>query len=596
MDDDWQHSKKMLQIFRRRLQILEIQEVRQGSATPSHIILELEDLRDRIVNLEAKLVPQSIGVTSTYRLPRQCYQPISFSDLVAIVFTAAFFSFLLVITIVVLILTFYENKPPSQVIEPRINRRLLPTLTPTVSRTFDIVTVTPIQSPPLTSTPQPTMPPPLSPAITHTATHTPIASFTNTPVLPTLPPVPTDTLSSQPHTSTHTPTPPIGTPISTPTYIPTRLPAHTPTPTLPTVVPTFTPTPMPTVVPTITPTSTTVSLCPGFAQYIMYSFGIKDEGHSLCHPDSQVAEVGLESNAELTLDMGRGNEIIDNKGGDFYFYEFPNGPGIYLDEMEVSVAPDDGTENPGLFTQVLVWGDNNPDNNGSIPPSYLPEEADKPINTSDLHKGTGIGVDIGRDDGKIYRFVRIRTYPSSVIPEEGQRPQVDAIEIANFDIIPTQTPSPTIEPTYTVTPTETPTTTPAITPLPNDTPTVTPTPPLTDTPTPPPTDTPVLSPTDTPTPLPTHTSTLPLTNTPVPSPTDTPTPPPTDTPTPAPTDTPAPTPTDTPVPEPPPTDDCDHHHRHDNDNDCGHEDNLDQSNAIPSQSIKIGLTQLKCCI
>ena len=338
------------------------------------------------------------------------------------------------------------------------------------------------------------------------------------------------------------------------------VPYPTPSSTLvPTPTETATPTPTPTV-PTPTPTATPTSVppCPGFAQYIVNAYGVQGEVKSLCQPDGEVAEIGLESNSELVLDMGVGSEIVDDEGGDFYFYEWPNGPGIYLDNTEVAVAPDDGSGQPGNFTVVFVWGDDDPSNNGTVLHKYLPEVPNRPIQASDLHKGTGIGVDIGRNDGARYRFVRFRTYPPSATPGEKEFVQVDAVERASFDMTPTPTltpmptPSLTSEPTYTPTPTDTatPTATPTSTmePQPTEVPTPTPIP----TPTPTLIPSPTVEPTYTPTPTDTATPTATPTSTTEPQPTEVPTPTPvlpTETPAPefTPTTTPAP-PTATPVP------------------------------------------------
>jgi hypothetical protein len=303
------------------------------------------------------------------------------------------------------------------------------------------------------------------------------------------------------------------------------------------------------------------------------AYGVQDAAKSLCQPDDKVAEIGLESNSELVLDMGVGNDIVDAEGGDFYFYEFPNGPGIYLDHTEIAVAPADGSGQPSSFTVVFVWGDSDPSNNGTVLPKYLPEVLNRAILALDLHRDTGIGIDIGRNDGVRYRFIRFRTYPLSATPSENEVVQVDAVERVSFNITPTPTLSPmptpslTIEPTYTPTPTDTatPTATPTSTMEPQPTETSTPT----DTPIPPtatvtpvqPTATPV-PPAETPTPefIPTSTPALPTatptqTNTPV-----------------LPTATPVP-PTETPTPESTPTDDdVDQKHGHGNDGDQKDED------------------------
>jgi hypothetical protein len=234
--------------------------------------------------------------------------------------------------------------------------------------------------------------------------------------------------------------------------------------------------------------------------------------------------------------MGVGNEIVDGAGGDFYLYEFPNPPGIHLDHSEVAVAPDDGSGQPGSFSVVFVWGDEDASNNGTILPSYLPEAANRRILASDLHQGTGIGLDIGRDDGALYRFIRIRTYEPSASPDRSHRAQVDAIERASFDM--SREPSPTATPphepraTNTPVPTDTPVPRPTETPMQGERPL--------------PSVTPTAQPTTTPTPEPTATYTPAPTETAVPTQAD-------DTPTradtPTPTATPVVKPSNTPAPD-----------------------------------------------
>jgi hypothetical protein len=259
---------------------------------------------------------------------------------------------------------------------------------------------------------------------------------------------------------------------------------------------------------------------------------VQEEVKSLCQPDGMVAEVGLIGDSVLVLDMGVGNEIVDGEGGDFHLYEFMNGPGILIDKMELAVAQDDGTGKPGPFTVIYVWGDDDPDNNGAIPAKYLPEEANKPIDKSDLYNGTGIGINIGSNDGKAYRFVRVRTYPTEATPNEGKRVQLDAIQKASFEMNPTPTPtveqpSPTVPPTVTntVTVVPTPTSTPLSTDVPTATPMSTATPmPSTSTPEPQPTqpslppNIPTREPSPTPTPLEATATLEPSTATPSPEP------------------------------------------------------------------------------
>ncbi len=232
--------------------------------------------------------------------------------------------------------------------------------------------------------------------------------------------------------------------------------------------------------------------CSPFADSIFEQWGTNEVGLAKCAPDGKYDAVGHKTDSYLILDMGEGNEIVDNQGLDFYYYERPFDPGIQLDRVEVAVAQDDGTGHPTSFIVVFIWGDEYLENNGAIPPEYNPEEPNQPIIASDLHNDTGIGIDIGNDDGAKYRFVRFQTHPTDVVPLDDELVEVDAVEGIHPTPPPTDTPTPTETPTDTPTPTETPTDTPTPTETPTDTPTPTETP--TDTPTP------TETPTDTPTP------------------------------------------------------------------------------------------------
>lgn len=296
--------------------------------------------------------------------------------------------------------------------------------------------------------------------------------------------------------------------------------------------------------------------------------GVQEPKLALCAPDEQYAEIGLISDSVLILDMGRGNELVNGPGVDLYYYERPNGPGIFLDWVEVSIAQEGEEGEPGDFTPIFVWGDENPNNNGEIP-SAIPEHPNQPINSEFLHNDWGIGIDIGDsisgDEVILYRFIRFRTWPSEAIPDFEERAQVDAVERVyeppprptSTSVPPTDTPIPPtdtpIPPTDTpVPPTDTPVP-PTDTPVP---PTDTPIPP-TETPIPPtdtsvpPTKTPTLTSTPTteiePTPVPINTATSTVVTIPVP--TDTPSP----TSTATPTETLTPTPTDTQTPTQTPT-------------------------------------------
>lgn len=242
--------------------------------------------------------------------------------------------------------------------------------------------------------------------------------------------------------------------------------------------------------------------CSPYAQTVTEEEGVKDGEDALCAPDNRYAELGLASHSELVLDMGHNNEIVDGPGVDLYFYEYLNGERVYLDWVEISIAPEDEDGKPGTYTPVFIWGDGDPLNNGVLS-ADIPELPNEPIPEEQLHQQSGIGIDIenapGEIDGTQFRFVRIRTVPDDATPEESDRPQIDAIE--NVHVAP---PSPTITLTPTATLTATVTT---ITPHPTVTTSVT----LTVTPTI--TTTPPLSPTSTftPDPTPSETATLPLT-------------------------------------------------------------------------------------
>ena len=175
------------------------------------------------------------------------------------------------------------------------------------------------------------------------------------------------------------------------------------------------------------------SLCPPYASSLLRATGTANAASTLCAPDNNFASVGLFFDADLILDMGVDNQIVDEFGIDFYYYErsFGSGifgPGILIDKVVVAVAQDDGLGNPGPFSVLFVWGDDNPNNNGTIPASYLPEIPNRLIHRTDLHNGTGIGIDIGNDDRQAYRFIRFQTFPTFSLPTINERAEVDAVE------------------------------------------------------------------------------------------------------------------------------------------------------------------------
>lgn len=133
--------------------------------------------------------------------------------------------------------------------------------------------------------------------------------------------------------------------------------------------------------------------------------------------------------------MGADSQLIDAAGYDLRFYEAPWKDGIDLDMIAISVAPDDGTGNPGAFKTLFVWGDADSTNNGSILPSYTVdsqgnyrEHSGRHMLARDLINGSGINIDIGSNDGASYRFVKITAYPADTGHSPEQRAQVDAIE------------------------------------------------------------------------------------------------------------------------------------------------------------------------
>ena len=218
--------------------------------------------------------------------------------------------------------------------------------------------------------------------------------------------------------------------------------------------------------------------CSPYADNIFDQWGTNQVGMAKCAPDEKFDTVGHKPDSFLILDMGEGNEIVDNLGLDFYYYERPFDPGIQLDRVEVAVAQDDGSGIPGPFTVVFIWGDENLENNGALPSNYNPEVPNKPIDASDLHNDTGIGIDIGLDDGTAYRFVRFQTHPTDAMPADEELVEVDAVEGIHHPPSPTltptpipiETPSPTATPLLSETPFEIPTSTSTLNETPTDTP------------------------------------------------------------------------------------------------------------------------------
>ncbi len=133
--------------------------------------------------------------------------------------------------------------------------------------------------------------------------------------------------------------------------------------------------------------------------------------------------------------MGADSQLVDAEGYDLRFYEAPWNGGVDLDMIAISVAPDDGTGNPGAYTTIFVWGDTEITNNGSILPIYTQdsqgnyrEHSGQHMPASTLSNGSGISIDIGKNDGASYRFVKITAYPADTSHSPEQRAQVDAVE------------------------------------------------------------------------------------------------------------------------------------------------------------------------
>ncbi len=182
------------------------------------------------------------------------------------------------------------------------------------------------------------------------------------------------------------------------------------------------------------PVQSAVKSCEGFAQRVVLPEEVNTEedhhaGESLCAPDNVWTFVSSEWNDPLVLDLER---IVDGKGPDLIYYEYFNNTqvnsdfhSVYLDRLSVEVAPDDGSGQPGEFVRVFAWGDGDPSNNASLDESCFidyevetgqvaDEEEDLYVNPTCLYNRSGIKIDIGQDDGAVYRFVRVRpTNPGS---------------------------------------------------------------------------------------------------------------------------------------------------------------------------------------
>jgi hypothetical protein len=378
------------------------------------------------------------------------------------------------------------------------------------------------------------------------------------------------------------------TPTPNPTETPTPTPTETPLPTLtptatatPTPTDTPTPTPTPTSTPTPTPTATPVLVTSG----LLLQLDANDTGS---YPGSGTAVFDLINNYDHTLSSAtfttlNGVKCFDCTAGNNRVQVDGTGPTLpttgytYITWARL-IASDtsfrtllytnsprytpitipSGTNTLGywdsafrssgydlssaeeVWVQFSVVGDN---------VSQIFYINDAQVGSSiaygsggTTHYGWGNNFTVGQPFGHVANlYLYDRKLSLSEISQ-----QYDFLASRFVEVIPTDTPVPTL--TATPEPTATPTPLPTATPTPE--PTATPTPEPTATPTPEPTATPTPEPTATPTPEPTATPTPEPTATPTPEPTATPTPEPTATPTPEPTATPTPEPTATPTPEP----------------------------------------------
>ena len=129
----------------------------------------------------------------------------------------------------------------------------------------------------------------------------------------------------------------------------------------------------------------------------------------------------------LTFTFPAGSGIRDGPGYDFVSFEFPNGPGIYLDWVVVEIS-DDGVS----WHEVFNWGGGGLDTNTNIEPPYGSdgdgEQDNETIPSGDLWSGTGIAIDINiinPPQGSQYRYIRF-SCPNT--GPDGDAAQIDAIE------------------------------------------------------------------------------------------------------------------------------------------------------------------------
>jgi hypothetical protein len=117
----------------------------------------------------------------------------------------------------------------------------------------------------------------------------------------------------------------------------------------------------------------------------------------------------------VVVDLGAPTAI-----GSLVYYEREYPPGssqIMMDWVIVQLSPDNITYGPAVF----YWGDSDPSNNGSIPPTHFPpENYNEVIPFSELYLSTGVVINVGGT----YRYVLISA-PSSCY----ESAEVDAIQV-----------------------------------------------------------------------------------------------------------------------------------------------------------------------
>src|SRR5688500_13192202 len=65
--------------------------------------------------------------------------------------------------------------------------------------------------------------------------------------------------------------------------------------------------------------------CPPYAANVHQAIGVVNASAALCEPDDEFASVGIGPGSVLILDMGMDNQLTDELGIDFYYYERPSG-------------------------------------------------------------------------------------------------------------------------------------------------------------------------------------------------------------------------------------------------------------------------------